>query len=88
MSRKHITKRRGPTRGTGVVWPQGVQERYGINITTRWRWEHEGRLPPRDVFVGGKAIGWKPSTLDAADAGAPFAGRKVEATLAKSEPGP
>lgn len=62
-------RRGGPIQGERLVWPQGVQKRYGINVVTRWRWERQGKLPPRDVFVGGKAVGWRPETLDAAERG-------------------
>jgi hypothetical protein len=55
--------------GTGCIWPLGIQKRYDISAPTRWRWEKCGLLPPRDVFVGGRPIGWKPETLDAADRG-------------------
>lgn len=64
------TKRRAPATGTAIVWPSGVELRYDISRPTRWRWEKEHRLPPRDVFLAGKAVGWRPSTLDAADRGA------------------
>jgi predicted DNA-binding transcriptional regulator AlpA len=60
---------RAPRTGTAVVWPKGVQERYGISAPTRWRWEKAKRLPPRDVYVGGVPIGWKPETLRAAERG-------------------
>lgn len=55
--------------GTHVIWPAGANERYGIDSCTRWRWEREKKLPARDVFVNGEAIGWRPETLDAADRG-------------------
>ncbi len=55
--------------GNAIVWPNGVEDRYGISAPTRWRWEKDGRLPPRDVFIGGVPAGWKPATLDAADRG-------------------
>ncbi len=58
--------RRGPSAGTLVIWPKGVRERIGISAPTLWRWERDGKLPARDVFVDGKAIGWKPETLAAA----------------------
>jgi predicted DNA-binding transcriptional regulator AlpA len=59
-------KKVGPRQGSVVVWPSGAQERYGISAPTRWRWEKFGRLPPRDVNIGGKT-GWRPETLDAAE---------------------
>jgi|GEM_PF-6141295 len=55
--------------GTGCIWPIGVQQRYDISAPTRWRWEKLGLLPPRDVYVGGKPVGWAPATLDRADRG-------------------
>lgn len=55
---------RSPREGTNVVWPKGVEARYGISAPTRWRWEKQGKLPPRDVCIGDKT-GWKPSTLPA-----------------------
>lgn len=61
--------RGAPIKGTAVIWPSGVEERYGISPITRWRWEKSGRLPARDVNLGGKT-GWRPETLAAAEAGA------------------
>lgn len=55
--------------GTRCVWPGGVELMFDISPATRWRWERIRKLPPRDVFVGGKAIGWKPETLEAAQRG-------------------
>lgn len=68
---KHFKRaaRHGPLLGTNVVWPGGVQARYGISVTTRWRWERDGKLPKRDINVGGKT-GWRPSTLDAFESAA------------------
>jgi hypothetical protein len=60
-------KNLGPRAGTNCIWPKGVQERYGISAITRWRWETSDprKLPARDVFLGGVAVGWRPETLDA-----------------------
>ena len=58
-----------PLGGSAVVYPRGVQQRLGISAVTRWRMEREGRLPPRDFFVGGVAVGWRPETLEAAGRG-------------------
>jgi predicted DNA-binding transcriptional regulator AlpA len=57
------------TAGTVCIWPAGVQQRYGINSVTRWRWERDRKLPARDVFVGGVAVGWRPATIEAAERG-------------------
>lgn len=67
------TPKRPRNAGTHVVYPRGVEARYGISLTTRWRWERAGRLPARDVFIGGEPVGWRPETLDAADRGEPHA---------------
>lgn len=52
-----------------AYWPADLQELYGISATTVWRWERLGKLPPRDVNIGGKS-GWRPETLAAAETGA------------------
>lgn len=65
-------KRAAPIAGNAVVWPAGVQQRYGISDVTRWRWERAGTLPPRDVHVGGRS-GWKPETLSAFETSRPAA---------------
>jgi predicted DNA-binding transcriptional regulator AlpA len=62
-------KRGAPVAGTAVVWVAGVEKRYGISSVTRWRWERDGKLPPRDVHIGGRS-GWRPETLLAAERGA------------------
>jgi hypothetical protein len=49
--------------GTGVIWPKGLEEIWGISAVTRWRWERAGRLPTRDVFLDGQPVGWRPETL-------------------------
>jgi predicted DNA-binding transcriptional regulator AlpA len=50
-----------------ILRPRDVELRYDISAPTRWRWERTGKLPPRDVFIGGRPAGWRPATLDAAD---------------------
>lgn len=59
-----MKSKRAPTEGSRVVWPAGVERRYDIKPVTRWRWEKAGRLPARDVSIGGRT-GWRPETLDA-----------------------
>lgn len=61
--------RGGPEGGDLVVWPRELCQRYGIDPCTRWRWERSKRLPPRDFYVGGKAVGWRRETLEVAEAG-------------------
>ncbi|MHB8816248.1 MAG: helix-turn-helix transcriptional regulator [Steroidobacteraceae bacterium] len=55
--------------GTRVIYPRGLEIRYGISLSTRWRWERDGLLPARDVYIGGKAVGWRPETIDTSDRG-------------------
>jgi hypothetical protein len=59
-----IRSRTAPHQGTHVIWAPGIEARYGISPATRWRWEASGRLPKRDINVGGKT-GWRPETLAA-----------------------
>src|SRR5258708_5959384 len=61
-----VRDRRAPLAGSAVIWPSGIEVRYNISAPTRWRWEKSGRLPARDVNVGGKT-GWRPSTIEAAE---------------------
>ena len=42
-----------------------------FSAPTLWRWERDGKLPDRDVFVGGRAVGWKPETIEFAERGCP-----------------
>lgn len=63
---KHIR-----TAGTHCVWPLGVERMFGISGCTRWRWERLGKLPPRDYFVAGEAVGWHVETLNRAARGQP-----------------
>lgn len=67
----HAGRRQKQVRSVGAacIWPSGVQARYGISACTRWRWEKAGKLPPRDVFVGGLPIGWRPETIETAESG-------------------
>jgi len=58
-----------PRYGTHVIWPVGLEERYGISLITRWRWERDGKLPPRDINIAGHT-GWLISTIEAAERGA------------------
>ena len=61
--RKH---RQRIARGTHVIWPPGLEARLGISAPTRWRWERDKKLPPRDVFIGGRS-GWRPETIESAE---------------------
>jgi hypothetical protein len=71
QKRRDLRTRGSPRAGTAVIWPKGLEVRYGISPATRWRWERSdpSQLPKRDVFVGGIAVGWKPETLEKAERG-------------------
>jgi predicted DNA-binding transcriptional regulator AlpA len=58
-------KRSAPHGGTLATWPKGLEIQLGISAVTRWRWERDGKLPKRDVSIGGRT-GWKPETIAAA----------------------
>jgi len=62
-------KRCGPRRGSAILHPKEIESRYDITAVTRWRWEKNGRLPPRDVFIGGAPAGWRPETIERAERG-------------------
>jgi predicted DNA-binding transcriptional regulator AlpA len=52
-----------------IVRPVDVSNAYGVCGVTRWRWEKTGRLPPRDAYLNGEAVGWKRETIEAVMAG-------------------
>jgi predicted DNA-binding transcriptional regulator AlpA len=58
-------------RGEAVIYPRGVEKRFGISAVTRWRWERRGKMPPRDVHLLKGAIGWRPATIEAAESAEP-----------------
>lgn len=49
------------------VSPRALELRYGWSAATRRRAEQDGRLPRRDFFIGGKGVGWRLATLEAAE---------------------
>lgn len=55
-------KHPAPIGGTSVTWPAGLRAQLGISAPTLWRWERNGLVPKRDVFIGGRS-GWKPETI-------------------------
>jgi predicted DNA-binding transcriptional regulator AlpA len=57
--------RGAPHAGTAVIWPPGLREMLGISEPTLWRWERLGKVPARDIEIGGRR-GWKRSTIEAA----------------------
>ena len=52
-----------------VLWPVDVANRYGVSEKTRWEWERDGKLPKRDVHIGGEAVAWYVTTIEAAERG-------------------
>ena len=63
----HERCKRARTAGMGCIWPSGLRDRYGVSSPTLWRWERAGKLPTPDVFVGGRAVGWRPETIERAE---------------------
>ena len=62
--RKKARRRvRLPVAERALARPRDVEAQFDISDTTRWRWERDGKLPKRDMFLGGEAIGWRPATL-------------------------
>jgi hypothetical protein len=59
--------RGAPVAGSRVIWPKGLEERWGISPVTRWRYEKSGKIPARDVHIG--QGGWRPETIEAAERG-------------------
>ena len=59
-------ERAAPGAARAVLWPRDLQARYGVSAPTIWRWERDGRLPPRDKAVGDR-IGWAVQTIVAAE---------------------
>jgi predicted DNA-binding transcriptional regulator AlpA len=55
--------------GTHVIYPSGLLARWGITASTLWRWEKSKRIPARDFFIGGEAVGWRPETIEAHERG-------------------
>lgn len=58
-------RRQRPAAARAILWPRDIEDQLAISTPTRWRWERSGKLPPRDAHVGGKAVGWRPSTIEA-----------------------
>jgi hypothetical protein len=52
-----------------ALTPADIVHRYRISNWSRLRWEREGRLPKRDFFIGGKAVGWLTETILKMEAG-------------------
>jgi hypothetical protein len=52
--------------------------------------ERDGRLPPRDFFIGGVAVGWRPETIEAAERGGKLPPRvdvQPDSLIIRPEPG-
>jgi hypothetical protein len=56
-----------PKNGARIYWPKDLEVRYSISSVTRWTWERQKKLPPRDVHVGGKPVAWYIETIENAE---------------------
>ena len=56
-----------PIARKAVLYPRDVETRHDISSVTRWRRERSGRLPARDFYVGGRAVGWHVATIEASE---------------------
>lgn len=57
---------------THVLYPVDLLTRYGIVHSTRWHWERQGILPPRDFPPAGpRRLGWLRSTIEAWEQSSP-----------------
>lgn len=52
--------------GDRVIWRPELQELMGVTSETIRRWMKEKRLPPPDVAMTRRKVGWRLSTLRAA----------------------
>ena len=52
-----------------VITRKELRARYRISEVTLWRWERDGKLPPRDVYIAGKAEHWYEDTILNAERG-------------------
>lgn len=59
------TKNRRPAE-PGIFWPRDLEVYLNISPVTVWRMTRDGRLPPRDAYIGGRPIGWRRSTIERA----------------------
>lgn len=59
-------RRRPPAAAPAIYWPRDIETLLTVSSCTRWRMEKDGRLPPRDAFLGGAAVGWHRPTIEAA----------------------
>jgi predicted DNA-binding transcriptional regulator AlpA len=50
-----------------VIWPGELAARWGLSKPTLWRYQHAGKLPPRDFAIGDRK-GWRRATIEAHEA--------------------
>ena len=46
-----------------VIWRHDLQKTMAVTSETMRRWLRAGKLPPPDVAMSGKTMGWRLSTL-------------------------
>jgi predicted DNA-binding transcriptional regulator AlpA len=50
-----------------ILWPNDLEQRYGVSDSTRSRWEKLGKIPARDVYLGGEPVAWYATTIESAE---------------------
>lgn len=55
-----------PTTEDRVIWRPDLQELMHVSSETVRRWMHANKLPPPDVAISRRTVGWRLSTLRAA----------------------
>ncbi len=62
---------------TRILRAAEVAECVGISRVTLWRWEREGRIPPKRI-VGPNVVGWLESEIEEWMASLPTSGARGE----------
>lgn len=69
---------------TRILRAAELAERLGISRVSLWRWERQGRMPPKRI-VGPNVIGWLESEIDEWMASLPTAAPRGEESADEAE---
>ena len=47
-----------------ILRPTELAQMLGVSMPTLWRWNREGKLPPK-VTLGENSVGWKSTDIEA-----------------------